>query len=143
MTTVREILKAKGSETWTITPKQTVFDALVTMADKNVGAVVVVNENAVVGIFSERDYARQVALKGKSSREIRVEEIMTSNPVTVSPDHSIEDCMELMNERHIRHLPVMENQKLAGMITIRDVIKAVLVEKEHTIKQLENYIKGT
>jgi CBS domain-containing protein len=143
MTTVREILKAKGSETWTITPKHTVFDALVTMADKNVGAVVVVNENAVLGIFSERDYARQVALKGKSSREIRVEEIMTSNPVTVSPDHSIEDCMELMNERHIRHLPVMENQKLAGMITIRDVIKAVLVEKEHTIKQLENYIKGT
>jgi CBS domain-containing protein len=143
MTTVREILKAKGSETWTITPKQTVFDALVTMADKNVGAVVVVNENAVVGIFSERDYARQVVLKGKSSREIRVEEIMTSNPVTVSPDHSIGDCMELMNERHIRHLPVMENQKLAGMITIRDVIKAVLVEKEHTIKQLENYIKGT
>lgn len=142
MTTVRDILRTRGNAVWTTTPEAIVFDALGTMADKNVGALVVVRNDSVAGILSERDYARKVELKEKNSRELRVQDIMTSNPVCVSPDQSIEACMEIMNERHIRHLPVLEDQKLVGMITIRDAIKAVISEKEHTITQLENYIKG-
>lgn len=143
MNTVRDILQTNDHAVWTTIPEASVFDALGSMAEKNVGALVVVKSDSVVGILSERDYARKVELKGKTSRELRVEAIMTSNPVTVSPGHSIEECMEIMNSRHIRHLPVLENQKLVGMITIRDAIKAVISEKERTITQLENYIKGT
>ena len=143
MTTVREILQIKGNTVWSVTPDSTVFDALVLMADKNIGALLVISGGNVLGILSERDYARKVVLKGGSSRELHVREIMTSDPVSVRPEQSIEECMEIMNSRHIRHLPVLENQKLTGMITIRDVIKAVINEKEHTITQLESYIKGT
>lgn len=143
MNTVRDILQTSVHAVWTTTPEASVFDALGNMADKNVGALVVIRNDSVVGILSERDYARKVELKGKTSRELRVQDIMTSNPVTVTPGHSIEECMEIMNSRHIRHLPVLENQKLVGMITIRDAIKAVITEKERTITQLENYIKGT
>ena len=143
MSTVRDILAIKGHAVWTVTPETSVYDALGTMADKNVGALVVVEGGSVAGIFSERDYARKVEIKGKNSRDVRVQEIMTSNPVSVHPEQSIEECMEIMNSKHIRHLPVLEAQKLAGMITIRDAIKAVISEKEHTIRHLENYIKGT
>lgn len=142
MTTVRDILRSKGNVVWTIAPGATVFDALVVMADKNVGAIVVVTNDSVVGILSERDYARKVALEGKSSRELSVKEIMTSNPLTVNLDQTIEECMEIMTNHHIRHLPVLEENKLVGMITIRDAINVVISEKEHTITQLENYIKG-
>lgn len=142
MMTVRGILKTKGSAVWCAPPETTVFNALATMAEKNVGALVILSGETVVGIFSERDYARKVVLQGKTSRELPVREIMTSDPVSVSPGQSIEECMEIMNSRHIRHLPVLENHKLVGMITIRDAIKAVISEKEHTITQLENYIKG-
>ncbi len=143
MTTVQEILRNKGNTVWFVTPDSTVFEALVLMAEKNVGALLVMSGDNVAGILSERDYARKVILKGKSSRDLHVREIMTSDPVSVRPGQSIEECMEIMNSRHIRHLPVLENQKLIGMITIRDVIKAVINEKEHTITQLESYIKGT
>jgi CBS domain-containing protein len=119
------------------------LDALVTMADKDVGALVVMKGESVVGIFSERDYARKVALHGKSSRELPVKEIMTADPIFVNPGESIEECMKIMNNRHIRHLPVLEHRQLIGMITIRDAVKAVIAEKEQTISQLENYIKGT
>jgi len=142
MSTVRDILKTRGGVVWHVSPETKVFDALIVMAEKNVGALVVVSNGAVVGIFSERDYARKVVLKGKTSRELEVKEIMTPDPVSVSPEQSIEECMEIMDGRHIRHLPVLENQKLVGMITIRDAIKAVISEKEHTITQLQNYIKG-
>jgi CBS domain-containing protein len=143
MSTVRKIVELKGPAVWCASPETTVFDALVMMSDKNVGALVVTSGEEVTGIFSERDYARNVELKGKAARELRVQDIMTSNPVTVGPEHSIEECMEIMNNHHIRHLPVLENRRLVGMITIRDAIKAVISEKEHTIAQLENYIKGT
>jgi CBS domain-containing protein len=143
MSTVRNILQLKAAGVWCVSPEATVFDALVVMSDKNVGALVVMKSDEVVGIFSERDCARKVELKGKAARELRVQDIMTSTPVTVGPEHSIEECMEIMNSHHIRHLPVLENQRLVGMITIRDAIKAILSEKEHTIAQLENYIKGT
>ena len=142
MTTVQDILKTRRNEVWTTTPETIVFDALGIMADKNVGALLVVRNDSIAGILSERDYARKVELKEKNSRELRVQDIMTSNPVCVSPDQSIEECMKIMNERHIRHIPVLEDRKLVGMITIRDAIKAVISEKEHTIAQLENYIKG-
>ncbi len=141
MTNVRNILQMKGNVVWTVPPNTTVLGALTLMAEKNVGALVVTLEEKVLGIISERDYARKVALRGKSSRDTSVREIMTSDPVCVSPDQSIEECMEIMNNRHVRHLPVLENNRLAGMITIRDAIKAVIAEKEHTIEQLESYIK--
>jgi CBS domain-containing protein len=143
MTTVRNILESKGRAVWSIAPDALVFDALGVMAEKNVGALVVVNGDSLVGILSERDYARKGELQGKSSRELRVQDIMTSDPVVVNPEQSIEECMEVMNRKHIRHLPVLENKKLTGMITIRDAIKAVISEKEHTIQHLENYIRGT
>jgi len=143
MSAVRDILQTKGNTVWTITPEASVFEALGTMAEKNVGALVVVQNDSVVGIISERDYARKVELKGRNSKELRVRDIMTFNPVFVHPNQSIEECMEIMNKKHIRHLPVLEVQNLVGMITIRDAIKAVISEKEHTIKQLENYITGS
>lgn len=143
MSAVRDILQTKGNTVWTITPEASVFEALGTMAEKNVGALVVVQNDSVVGIISERDYARKVELKGRNSKELRVRDIMTFNPVFVHPNQSIEECMEIMNKKHIRHLPVLEAQSLIGMITIRDAIKAVITEKEHTIKQLENYITGS
>jgi len=143
MSTIREILTSKGNEVWTTTPTTTVFDALRALADRNVGALVVVDDTRVVGIFSERDYARKVELQNRNSHELRVRDIMTFNPVFVHPNQSIEECMEIMNKKHIRHLPVLEAQSLIGMITIRDAIKAVITEKEHTIKQLENYITGS
>ncbi len=141
MTNVRSILQMKGNVVWTVPPETTVLDALALMAEKNVGALVVTLEGRVLGIISERDYARKVALKGRTSRDTSVREIMTSSPVCVGPDQSIEECMTIMNNRHVRHLPVLENNLLAGMITIRDAIKAVIAEKEHTIEQLESYIK--
>lgn len=143
MSTVRDILEIKGHEVWTIAPEAPVFDALGAMAEKNVGALVVVDNASAVGIFSERDYARKVELKNKNSHELRVRDVMTFNPVFVHPGQTIEECMEIMNGKHIRHLPVLEAQSLVGMITIRDVVRAVISEKEHTIQHLENYIKGT
>jgi CBS domain-containing protein len=143
MSTVRDILQTKGNAVFCVSPETMVFDALVVMAEKNVGALLVTSDDFVLGIVSERDYARKVVLKGKSSRETRVREIMTSDPVSVGPGQSIDECMAIMNIRHIRHLPVLENRKLIGMITIRDAIKAVISEKENTISQLESYIKGT
>ncbi len=141
MRTVRDILEAKGQKVWTIGPEHRVFAALELMAEKDVGAlVVVVNGGRVAGILSERDYARKVILKGASSREIQVKDIMASQVVCIDPERSIEDCMALMTEKRIRHLPVIERERLAGLISIGDVVKAVLEEKEFTINQLENYI---
>jgi CBS domain-containing protein len=135
-------LQTKGNAVLFVSPETTVLDALVVMADRNVGALVVMSGNTLVGIFSERDYARKVVLVGKTSRELQIREVMSSDPISVRPEQSIEECMEIMNSKHIRHLPVLENGTLIGMITIRDAIKAVILEKEHTIAQLENYIKG-
>ncbi|MBI1807817.1 MAG: CBS domain-containing protein [Ignavibacteria bacterium] len=143
MMTVRQILETKGRAVWSVSPDSSVYDAIKLMADKNVGALVVLDGDRLKGIISERDYARKVILKGKSSKEIPVNEIMSSNLITIRPEQSIEDCMALMTTKHIRHLPVLEANKLAGMISIGDVVKAIISEQEYTIKQLENYITGS
>lgn len=140
--TVGDILRIKGNDVWSTTPDATVYEALQTMAEKNVGALVVLDANTVVGIMSERDYARKVILHGRSSREIRVREIMTSEVYYVRPDQDIQDCMAQMTEKRVRHLPALENDQLVGIISIGDVVKALIAEHESTIKHLEDYITG-
>jgi CBS domain-containing protein len=142
MKTVADILQTKGREVWTITPETIVFDALKMMADKNVGALVVMDGAKVTGIVSERDYARKVILHGRSSRELETREIMSTNVYFVSPKESIEECMTLFTNKHVRHLPVLQEEQLIGIISIGDVVKAVIAEQEYTIKHLENYITG-
>lgn len=142
MKIVRDILQVKGSQVWSIPPDRSVFDALTLMAEKNVGALVVLDGDRVVGIISERDYARKVILKGKSSKEIPVREIMTPHVVCIRPEQSMEECMALMTDKHVRHLPVAEKNRLVGIISIGDAVKAIIEEKEFIIGQLENYITG-
>lgn len=140
MKTVRQLLQAKGTVIFTITPEAIVFDALKLMAEKDVGALLVVSGGKLIGILSERDYARKVILYGKSSRDIPVREIMTEKVVTVHPAQTVEDCMALMTARRIRHLPVMDGDRLAGLLSIGDLVKEVIAEQEQTIRQLESYI---
>ena len=143
MLTVRELLAKKGSEVWSVSPDATVYDALQVMAARNVGAVLVLEDGDLAGILSERDYARQVILKGKASRDTPVRDIMTTSLVTVSPERTIDDCMALMTERRIRHLPVLQSDVLLGVLSIGDVVKAVISEKEFHIEQLESYIASS
>ncbi len=142
MKTVNEILKLKGSDVFSVSPDTTVYDALRIMADKQIGALLVVDEGEVSGIMSERDYARKVILQGKLSKDTLVREIMSPRVLYVTKEQSTEDCMALMINKRIRHLPVFENERLAGLISIGDVVKAVIDEKEFTIDQLVNYITG-
>ena len=142
MITVRDILRTKGNQIWSVSPDVTVFSALELMAEKNIGALVVTDGENLAGIFSERDYARKVILKGKASKETSVREIMTSEVTTVRPSQSVDECMALMTDKRIRHLPVFEGDKLVGLISIGDVVKAIISEREFTIKQLESYITG-
>ncbi len=142
MKTVRQLLQSKGREVWSIAPEAMVYDALKVMAEKSVGALVVLDAGQVVGIISERDYARKVSLQGKSDRTTPVKEIMTPKVVYVRPEQTIEECMALMTDKRIRHLPVMENDRLIGVISIGDVVKALISEQEFIIAQLENYITG-
>jgi len=145
MGTVRDILRVKGHAVYSVQPNDSVFDALSVLVDKNVGALVVIGENdKVLGIFSERDYARRVILKGRASRETLISEIMTERPYTVTEEDSIQDCMVKMTDKHIRHLPVTDDQeRLVGMISIGDVVKYVIDEQQFIIDNLEGYIKGT
>ena len=144
MKTVREILANKGNQIWSINQDSTVFKALIMLADKSIGALLVVDKNGnPVGIMSERDYARKVILVGKSSKETMVKEIMSSKVIYITPDRSPEECLALMTNKRIRHLPVLDNGKLTGFISIGDVVKAVIDEKEFTIDQLVHYIKNT
>jgi CBS domain-containing protein len=142
MITLRQLLQSKGGGIWSVTSTSTVFDALRTMAEKNVGALLVIDEGSLVGIVSERDYARKIALKGKSSKDTLVKEIMTEKVVYIRPDESIEECMALMTEKHFRHLPVIDNGALIGVISIGDVVRTVISEQKFIIAQLENYISG-
>ncbi|MGB4705207.1 MAG: CBS domain-containing protein [Candidatus Saccharicenans sp.] len=142
MITVRQILEEKGHQVWTISPESTVYEALKIMAEKEVGALIVVDKDQVVGIISERDYARKVVLKGKSSLETPVKEIMTSQVYFVNPEFTAEECMALMTEKRIRHLPVIEKNKLVGVISIGDVVKSVIASQKIQIEHLQNYIMG-
>jgi CBS domain-containing protein len=143
MLTVRELLGKKGGHVWSVSPDSTVYEALQLMADKNVGAVLVLADRTLEGILSERDYARQVILKGKASRDTPVREIMTTKVVCVAPERTIEDCMALMTDKHIRHLPVLSGGDLLGVLSIGDVVKAVISEKQFMIEQLESYITSS
>ncbi len=140
MKTLMQLLQAKGGEVHAIGPDARVIEALKLMAEKDVGALVVTDRGILVGIISERDYARKVILLGKSSHDISVREIMTSKLVTVQPGQTVEDCMELMTTRRVRHLPVTDGERLVGVLSIGDLVKEVIAEQEQTIKQLESYI---
>lgn len=142
MRLVSQILQLKGSQTWTISPDATVLDALTMMAEKDVGSLVVVENDDVVGIFSERDYSRKVILKGKSSDNTLVKEVMTPDVICVRPDQSVTKCMALMTDKRIRHLPVLIDGKLSGVISIGDVVKAIISDQQIMINQLEDYIYG-
>lgn len=140
MKTVRQLLQSKGSAVYSVTPEASVFDALRLMADKNIGALLVLSGGKLSGIMSERDYARKVILHGKSSHDMPVREIMSEKVVTVQPEQTVEDCMALMTGKRIRHLPVVNGDKVVGLLSIGDLVKEVIAEQEQTIKQLESYI---
>lgn len=143
MSTVREVLATKGYDVWTVSPQATVYEALEIMAEKNVGALPVVDdEGHVVGIFSERDYSRKIVLVGRLSKETAVSELMTASVLYVSPERMVDACMALMTDKRVRHLPVMEEDKLVGIVSIGDVVKNIIADQEHTIQDLENYIAG-
>ena len=143
MKTVKELLNAKGYAVWSITPDATVFNALTEMAQKEVGALTVMERGQLVGIISERDYARKVILKGKTSRTTLVREIMTSRVICVAPEQTVEECMALLTGRRIRHLPVIEHNQVIGIISIGDLVKSIISEQQFIIEQLEHYITGT
>lgn len=140
---IQSILNRKGSEIWSLSPQATVYDAIALMAEKGVGALLVTSGGRLAGIISERDYARKVILKGKSSRDTPVEEIMTRDVVTVTPRQTVDECMRIMTNSRIRHLPVLDGDRVAGMISIGDLVKAIIAAQEATIQQLTSYIAGS
>jgi CBS domain-containing protein len=139
---VSSLLHHKGSAVWHIAPEATVFDAIKLMAEKNVGALPVMSQGALVGIFTERDYTRKIALMGKTSRDTRVSEVLSDELICVTTNDSIEECMRLMTEHRIRHLPVVENKKLLGIISIGDLVNWIISAQDATIAQMERYIAG-
>jgi len=139
---IREILTHKGSTVWSITPESTVLEAIQMMADKNVGALLVTKEGRLLGILSERDYTRKIVLKGRSSKDTPVREILSGSVVSVSPDHTVEECLRLMTEHRVRHLPVMDGVNILGVISIGDLVNWIISAQSSTIQQLETYITG-
>lgn len=139
---IREILNAKGGSVWSIQPEATVFQAIQMMADKNVGALLVTRGEKLVGIISERDYTRKVALMGRSSKDTLVKDILSGRIVTASPDHTIEDCMKLMTEHRVRHLPVLDGNSILGVVSIGDLVNRIISAQNSAIEQLETYITG-
>jgi len=142
MNKITQILRAKGSRVWKISKDATVLEALQLMAEKQVGSVLIMDRNEVAGIFTERDFARKVGLVEIKPSTIKVGEVMTSKLITISPNNSVNECMELMTEKHIRHLPVLDKDHLVGMVSIGDVVKDMIEELQFMVKQLENYITG-
>ena len=140
MKRVRDILTRKGNDVWSISPSASVYDAMKLMADKGIGALLVMEGEKLVGIISERDYARKVILQGRSSRTTSVEEIMTSRVAYAEPEQNIEECMAVMTEKRIRHLPIMEASQVRGVISIGDLVKSIIDEQKFIIEQLERYI---
>jgi len=140
MKSLKQLLEAKGRDVYSVGPDARVFDALKLMAEKSVGALIVTEGGRIAGVISERDYARKVILLGKSSHELKVRDIMISKVITVHPGQTVEECMALMTEKRIRHLPVTEGERLIGVLSIGDLVKEVIAEQQRTIEQLESYI---
>lgn len=142
MKTVKQLLSTKSVQLFSITGEASVLEALQVMMEKNISALLILDGQELKGIFTERDYARKIVLHGKSSAETSVSEVMTANPITVLPSDSIDFCMGIMTDKHIRHLPVMENSLLLGMVSIGDVVKFIIEDQKQTISQLESYINS-
>ena len=140
--TIGSLLDRKGREVWSVAPDSTVYDAIALMAAKSIGAVLVMADDAVAGIVTERDYARKVILQGRSSKNTLAREIMTTDLITVTPENTIDECMRLVTHHRIRHLPVLAGGTLAGMVSIGDLVKAIIADQAHTINQLHTYIGG-
>ena len=139
---IRFILEQKGRDVWSLPPEASVYEAIKMMSEKQVGALLVMRNNNLLGFISERDYARKVILQGRSSRETRVSEIMSAPVMTVSPAHTIDECMRLMTDNRFRHLPVMENGRVTGIVSIGDLVRWIISSQEETIQQLHSYIAG-
>lgn len=137
---VREILRSKGGAVFSVEPGITVYKAIEQMCERNIGGLLIVEQEKLVGIFTERDYARKLILKGKSSKDTAISELMTKNPFTVTADNTIEDCMNIMTEKRIRHLPVVEGERLVGVISIGDVVRQIIQDQKSIIEHLEHYI---
>ena len=142
MATIRQLLESKGSDVWSIGPDASVYESMKLMADKGIGALVVLDGGKLVGIISERDYARKVVLKERASKQTLVSEIMSKDVLYARPDHTVEECLALMTEKRTRHLPVLDGDELVGIISIGDLVKSVIDEQQHVIEQLEHYIRG-
>lgn len=142
MKTAKQLLDMKGSSVFSVTSESLVYDALVIMAEHKIGALLVLDGDKLAGIFSERDYAREVVLRGKTSKTTAISEVMTDKLITVSPDTTVDECMNLMSGKRIRHLPVLENGKLLGVLSIGDLVKETIAYQQFLIKQLESYIQG-
>jgi len=142
MNTINQLLSAKGNEIWSIHPDATVYDAIHLMAEKKIGALLVMEANKLVGVISERDYARQVILKGRASDSTAVSEIMTSRVIYAPPEQTIEQSLALMTEKRVRHLPIVDQDRVVGVISMGDLVKAIIAEQRLTIEQLERYIAG-
>ena len=140
--TIGEILHNKGTGVWSIVPDATVYEAIKMMADKNVGALLVTDKERLIGIISERDYTRKVALRGKSSRQTSVREILSGQVINVTPGHTIEECMRLMTDHRVRHLPVVEGNQIVGVVSIGDLVNYIISAQTNTIHQLQTYIAG-
>lgn len=143
MISIRQLLKRKGSEVWSTSPDASVYEALQLLAEKNIGALVVLRDGELKGVISERDYARKVVLHHKTSMKTPVKEIMTEEVITVGTGSTVEEAMALMTDKRIRHLPVVEGEKIVGVVSIGDLVKAIIADQEFTIDQLEKYISGT
>lgn len=142
MKTVRDLLREKSADIWSVAPDASVYEAIQLMAEKNIGAVLVMDGERLVGLISERDYARKIILEGRSSRDTAVRDAMTARVAYAAPSETLEQCMALMTDKRFRHLPVMEDDKLLGVLSIGDLVKAVIAEQRYLIKQLEHYISG-